>query len=573
MTLLQITNFNIVCASFGGFITLFGLVSYLFKERYYLSEALISLLAGVVFSPNAANFIKPLEYANGSDQNLANITLYFTRLVLDVQLVICGVGLPKKFMYYEWKSLSLLLGPGMCGMWICSSLIIWGLVPNLSFLHALAVGACVTPTDPVLSNSIVKGKFADENIPKDLQNLIIAESGANDGLGYPFLFIALYLIKYVGSGGAGQPGGASLAMSYWFGVTWAYTIIFGTIYGAIVGWLAKELLRFAEKRKLIDRESLLVFAITLALFISGTCGMIGSDDVLASFIAGNVFNMDDWFRTETLDDSLHPPIDMLLNLAVFMWFGAVCPWNMFLRNDIIPIYRLIFIGILILLFRRIPVVYLMHKKIHQIDGPRQLFFAGFFGPIGVSAIFYLFVSLQFLGQVTVDGVVREDAVKLGDVTTIVVWFLTICSIVVHGLSVPLAKLIYRLPRTFSTLIGSNPNGESGGETFNIREQAQKGAIIIRHKLRQRPEHTTTNSPPSPVFRSKGSVMRLTTSRGESGGVTIPSPTSPIGSLGTMPNGGPQETLDDLRPVKCPSSVNVVEDPGGITGEGTEREKH
>ena len=137
----------------------------------------------------------------------------------------------------------------------------------------------------------------------------------------------------------------------------------------------------------------------------------------------------DWFRTETLDDSLHPPIDMLLNLAVFMWFGAVCPWNMFLRNDIIPIYRLIFIGILILLFRRIPVVYLMHKKIHQIDGPRQLFFAGFFGPIGVSAIFYLFVSLQFLGQVTVDGVVREDAVKLGDVTTIVVWFLTICSIV------------------------------------------------------------------------------------------------------------------------------------------------
>ena len=226
---------------------------------------MISLLAGVVFSPNAANFIKPLEYANGSDQNLANITLYFTRLVLDVQLVICGVGLPKKFMYYEWKSLSLLLGPGMCGMWICSSLIIWGLVPNLSFLHALAVGACVTPTDPVLSNSIVKGKFADENIPKDLQNLIIAESGANDGLGYPFLFIALYLIKYVGSGGAGQPGGASLAMSYWFGVTWAYTIIFGTIYGAIVGWLAKELLRFAEKRKLIDRESLLVFAITLAV--------------------------------------------------------------------------------------------------------------------------------------------------------------------------------------------------------------------------------------------------------------------------------------------------------------------
>lgn len=33
----------------------------------------------------------------------------------------------------------------------------WALVPHIPFLHALAVGACVTPTDPVLSNSIVKG--------------------------------------------------------------------------------------------------------------------------------------------------------------------------------------------------------------------------------------------------------------------------------------------------------------------------------------------------------------------------------------------------------------------------------
>ena len=39
MPTLAVTNFNIVCATLGGFITLFGLVSYLFKERFYLSEA------------------------------------------------------------------------------------------------------------------------------------------------------------------------------------------------------------------------------------------------------------------------------------------------------------------------------------------------------------------------------------------------------------------------------------------------------------------------------------------------------------------------------------------------------
>ncbi len=66
--------------------------------------------------------------------------------------------------------------------------------------------------------------------------------------------------------------------------------------------------------------------------------MIGSDDVIACFIAGNAFTLEyvegmsidtkssrliqsfsDWFRLETLDDSLQPTIDMLLNLAVFMW--------------------------------------------------------------------------------------------------------------------------------------------------------------------------------------------------------------------------------------------------------------
>jgi hypothetical protein len=39
MPTLALTNFNIVCSVLGGFITLFGLVSYLFKEKFYLSES------------------------------------------------------------------------------------------------------------------------------------------------------------------------------------------------------------------------------------------------------------------------------------------------------------------------------------------------------------------------------------------------------------------------------------------------------------------------------------------------------------------------------------------------------
>ena len=51
MPTLSLTNFNIVCATLGGFISLFGLVSYLCKERFYLSEArmFLPLLVAVPF--------------------------------------------------------------------------------------------------------------------------------------------------------------------------------------------------------------------------------------------------------------------------------------------------------------------------------------------------------------------------------------------------------------------------------------------------------------------------------------------------------------------------------------------
>ena len=381
----------------------------------------ISLLAGVTFSPNVTNLIRPLEYA-GSEAKLNTITLCFSRLVLGVQLVLAGVQLPSRYLKKEWRSLAVLLGPAMTSMWIISSLIIWAVVPELPFLHALAVAACITPTDPILSNTIVKGKFADRNVPKSLQNIIIAESGANDGLGYPYLFLALYLIKY-----NNQTNDVSKTLGLWFGETWGYTIFLSAIYGAVVGWLAKALLHWAEEKKFVDRESFLVFAIALALFIVGTCGMVRSDDVLACFVAGNTFTWDDWFRLETLDDSLQPTIDMLLNLSIFIWFGAVCPWESFTANFVISIYRLMLLGVLILLLRRLPILFALRKYIHQIDGRRQAVFMGFFGPIGVSAIFYLYITLEFLDTITVDRVQRKDAKKLGEVVRVVIWFLAICS--------------------------------------------------------------------------------------------------------------------------------------------------
>jgi len=275
MPTLDLSNYNIICAVAGGFTALYGLVSYLLKEKFYLSEALLSLGVGVLFGP-AANWIRPLDYALDDEVNLENINRNFCRLVLGVQLVIAGIQLPPKYLKTEWKSLAYLLGPGMTLMWIFTSLLVWALVPNITFLYSLAIGACVTPTDPVLSATIVRGKFADKHIPRPLQDLIIAESGANDGLGYPFLFLPLYLITYVGQGAYGHTAGKAIGM--WFYETWAYEVLVSCAYGAVCGWIAKRLLHWAEDRDWVDRESFLIFALALAVSVQPNCERLAADD-------------------------------------------------------------------------------------------------------------------------------------------------------------------------------------------------------------------------------------------------------------------------------------------------------
>ncbi|KAK6540241.1 hypothetical protein TWF694_009056 [Orbilia ellipsospora] len=448
MPTLAVTEFNIVCTVLGGFVLLFGLVSFFVKERLYLSEALIALLMGVALGPHGANLIRPLAYAGGGSQdNLDAINLAFCRLVLGVQLVLAGVQLPKKYLIYEWKSLGMLLGPVMTIMWLVSGTIVYGLIPGLSYVQALAIGACITPTDPILSNTIVKGKFADKHIPVPLQRIIIAESGANDGLGYPFLFISLYIYRYaILSNNTGH------GVSLFFTETVLYTILLSVAYGCVVGWLAKDLLHWASEKKLIDRESFLVFAIALALFIVGSCGMLGTDDVLACFIAGNAFTLDDWFRLETLDDSLQPTIDMLLNITIFLWFGAVAPWTDFVNTTGLPFGRLMGMAVLILLLRRPPIVLLLHKYIPRVQNIREAIFAGYFGPIGVSAIFYLYITVDFLKSVEtleLDPAQLEGVKVMVTATRLVIWFAVLSSVIVHGITVPFIKLGNRIPVTIS----------------------------------------------------------------------------------------------------------------------------
>lgn len=78
-------------------------------------------------------------------------------------------------------------------------------------------------------------------------------------------------------------------------------------------------------------------------------------------------------------------------------------------------------------------MFAIHKKIPQIEQVRQAIFVGFFGPVGVSAIFYLYITNEFLETLRGDdGKLREDVAKLPEAVTVIVWFLCITSVVSGG---------------------------------------------------------------------------------------------------------------------------------------------
>jgi NhaP-type Na+/H+ or K+/H+ antiporter len=92
-------------------------------------------------------------------------------------------------------------------------------------------------------------------------------------------------------------------------------------------------------------------------------------------------------RTE--DESFQDVIDSILNTGVFIYIGTIMPWGAFGNAEIgLQPWRLVVLGILVLLFRRLPFVLAAKKIIPDLTSWQEATFAGWFGPMGVGAIYY-----------------------------------------------------------------------------------------------------------------------------------------------------------------------------------------
>jgi NhaP-type Na+/H+ or K+/H+ antiporter len=378
----------------------------------YASEPLIALVAGVLIGPIALDW---LSLSAVGDQEV--ILEQASRVTLAVALVEVALRLPVGFITNNWRPLAVLLGLVMPLMWIVSGLLTY-LILGIPFLVAMLIGAVVTPTDLVVSSSIVTGDVAEENLPNRLQHLISAESGYNDGLGLPFVLLPLLLLT--------EPLGETL--SHWLIQVILFEVVVGGVIGALMGYAAGKLLVWAEAKRTTAHTSILSISLALALCVLGVTELIDVNGVLAAFVAGSAFNVVGSSDTREQREHVQDAITHFFDLPVFVLLGIALPWEGWLDLG----WAGLVLAAAVLLLRRPPVALALRYLIGPVKGQKDAVFLGWFGPLGAAALYYATFSVRETGL--------EEVWVVGS--------LLICaSVLAHGVSAtPLTKLYGSLCR-------------------------------------------------------------------------------------------------------------------------------
>lgn len=366
---MEVSDVNAVIAIGAGTVLLLGVVSGYIRNRLWISEPAICLGVGMALSPLEFEL---LGVTPGSPAYL-EIVQEVARVTLAISVMGAALRLPQGYIRRRWRELALILGLGLPLMCLSGSLLAYALLP-VSLLTALLIGSILAPTDPVLADSIIAGKTADENVPARMRDSITAESGANDGLALLLVMIPILLLTETRED----------AVRHWLTVTLLWQVLGAVGIGAVLGWLAGRALFWTYMQPFSERVSALTVTVALALTTVACVHMIGSSGILAAFVAGLTF---DRYLTRVEDprhEHTQEAIGRFFDLPVFVLFGLSVPWQAWLSLDT---NVWLFAG-LVLLLRRPPVWLVLHPLLGSLTQSREALFNGWFGPIGIAALFY-----------------------------------------------------------------------------------------------------------------------------------------------------------------------------------------
>jgi sodium/hydrogen antiporter len=374
-------------------------------QRAPLSGPLLALLTGIVLGPEALGVIDLPTVVEGHRE-----LHEASRLLLAVSVMAVALRYPFRDVRSRVRPVTILLTVAMLVMALVTTALSAALL-GIGLGAAALLGAALCPTDPVLASSVVTGEPAERGVAARTRQLLSLESGANDGLALPLVLAAVAI--------AGPPGaGDALLESLW-------QVLGAVVFGAVAGALGGKALRTAEEHRTVQSGPLLVYTLLLALFALGTAGLMRLDGILAVFVSGLAFNATSPVSERAAENKNDEAVNRFLVLPLFTAFGAMIPWR---EWGELGWWRGVLLVLGVLLLRRLPVLLALKRPLSLTW--RDAAFLGWFGPIGVSALFYLTMEAHRLGA---------DPVVLAAGTLVIA-----ASTVAHGLTTAPGLTLYTL---------------------------------------------------------------------------------------------------------------------------------
>jgi sodium/hydrogen antiporter len=359
--------YNLGLLAIAATVLLTGVFSLPLK-RTLLQEPMIAVAIGIVIGPYLLGVVDlgVLESPNALIYEASRITL---------AIAVMGVALrlERPAIRRYWSPALILVTVGMVAMWLAASLLaMW--ILGLPFWMAALLGAVVTPTDPVIASAIVTGPFAEKNLPDALRSTLSLESGANDGLAYLLLLLPIFMLAH-------DP---AQAWSAWLIETVLIGVALAVVLGVVIGWGAARLLHWAHRMSFIESYSYLMFTVAITLFTLELGHLVGAESLISVFVAGLTFDLYSDTGEKHDEENVQESVSKLCTIPMLVLFGIALPFGAWLEMG----WPLVLLALAVLLLRRPPVLALLRPLLRGRLADRDVAFLGWFGPMGVAAIFY-----------------------------------------------------------------------------------------------------------------------------------------------------------------------------------------
>ena len=338
-----------------------------------------------------------------------------SELIVIISLAGAGLAIDTPMTWRNWRAAFMLL---LVAMPLTIAATAWAGTEflGLGLASALLLAAALAPTDPVMARTVEVTPPGKDEEP--MQVSLTAEAGMNDGLAFPFVYLAISVALY---GWTAAPEGAFGLPDWfmgWLGFDFAYRVIVGILGGFLVGWLISKIVTSPVGDSQNGAWNAIVTVLAATLLAYGLVEAVDGYGFLAVFFAARAGRANTRNTPqEGYEKFVHHGADQLESILLallLLWFGTFL-WAGGLSG--LTWTEIGFAAALIFLIRPIGgALSMIGVNCPNLEKAK----VAFFGVRGMGSIFYIAYAQNHAEFVDIEAVWRIAALVI------------VASIAVHG---------------------------------------------------------------------------------------------------------------------------------------------